>query len=94
MPRHYSCDPRDPSKTCTLKELQAMLAAVHDQGYTVVNVDWPVEASPDSLYEGFGAKDYWNVDPQLGTAADWDAFVARANWKTERRARVVSLISF
>ncbi len=64
----------------------------------MVNLDWPVEASPDSLYEGglnpssgfntnpntntkycsnlttdlgFGAKDYFKVDPLLGTDEDW-----------------------
>jgi hypothetical protein len=87
MPRHYSCDPLHPKKTCTLRELQQMLPSVQAQGYNVVNVDWPVEASPDSLYEGFGAKDYMNVDPALGTRADWLAFVGEAH---NRDLRVVA----
>jgi hypothetical protein len=57
------------------------------QGYSVINIDWPVDASPNSLYEGFGARDYWSVDPQLGTAADWLAFVDDAH---RRGLRVVA----
>lgn len=87
MPRHWSCNISTPNKTCTLRELTAMLPSVQEQGYTVVNIDWPVEASPDSLYEGFGAKDYWNVDPALGTDDDWTAFVADAH---ARGLRVVA----
>ena len=39
----------------------------------------PVEASPDSLFEGFGAKNFTNVDPKLGTPEEWLAFVADAH---------------
>ena len=79
MPRHYSCDRATPNATCTLRQLARLLPAVVEQGYSVVNVDWPVEAGPDSLYEGFGAKDYWSVDPLLGTQEDWAAFVGEAH---------------
>ena len=40
MPRHYSCNPATPGKTCTLRELERLLPSVKEQGYTVVNVDW------------------------------------------------------
>ena len=79
MPRHYSCDPATPNATCTLRQLQAMLPDVQAQGYSVVNVDWPVESGPDSLYEGYGAKDFRKVDPALGTTEDWLAFVSVAH---------------
>ncbi len=79
MPRHYSCDADTPNATCTLQQLTKLLPGVVAEGYTVVNVDWPVEAGPNSLYEGFGAKDYWRVDPLLGTTQDWLAFVGDAH---------------
>ena len=90
MPRHFSCSgdglvgsnssthEDDASKTCTLVDLKAMLPAVAAQGYNVVNIDWPVESGPDALYEGFGAKNFTNVDPLLGTVAEWDAFASAA----------------
>ena len=56
-------------------------------GYSVLNIDWPVESGPYSLYEGFGAKDFMSLDPLLGTDADWDAFVGEAH---ERGMMVVS----
>jgi hypothetical protein len=81
MLRRYSCDPTNLNArgVCSLREAaQRILPRLRSEGYTVVNVDWPVSASPDSLYEGFGAADYYKVDPLLGTDADWHAFVATA----------------
>ena len=80
MPRHYSCDPVRPNSTCTLSQLRALLRTeVKEQGYTVVNVDWPVESGPNSLYEGFGVKNYRNVDPLLGTVKEWHEFIDAAH---------------
>ena len=80
MPRHYSCDPTHaPNTTCTLKQLQALLPNIQSEGYSVVNVDGPIEAGPNSLYEGFGVKDYWKVDSKLGTTQDWLDFVDDAH---------------
>eukprot|EP00911_Craspedida_sp_UC1_P000125 UC1_evm2s98 len=79
MPRHWSCNTSTPNRTCTLSQLQRLLPSVRAQGYSVVNVDWPVYAGPDSLYEGFGARDYWRVDPALGTDEDWARFVSTAH---------------
>ena len=56
-----------------------MLPDLRESGYSVVNVDWPVHASPDELYEGFGILNISAVDPLLGTDADWAAY-GRASW--------------
>ena len=77
MLRHYTCSTRNA--TCTLRDAQAMLPGLRADGYSVVYIVWPVSASPDSLFEGFGAFDYMAVDPKLGTDADWDDFVAAAH---------------
>lgn len=80
MPRHFSCNEKHVNDdTCTLNDLKNMLPAVKKQGYSVVNVDWPIESGPDPLYEGFGVKDFYNVDPLLGTEEDWKAFVDAAH---------------
>ena len=81
MLRHYSCDPerQNTRGVCTFREAQAMLPTLQEEGYSVINIDWPVSASPDSLYEGFGAADYYKVDPLLGTVEDWHAFAAAAH---------------
>ena len=55
-----------------------MLPGFAALGYSVINIDWPVEAGPDSLYEGFGAKNFSAVDPLLGSDADWNALVHAA----------------
>ena len=80
MLRHYSCSPRRLNErgVCTFQEAQRMLPRLAQEGYSVVNIDWPVHASPDSLYEGFGATDYYQVDPLLGTIGDWHSFVSAA----------------
>jgi hypothetical protein len=81
MLRHYSCSPENLNERgiCTFREAQQLLPKLAQEGYSVVNIDWPVSASPDSLYEGFGATDYYKVDPLLGTEADWHSFVKAAN---------------
>lgn len=66
MPRHYSCSGSASKKTCTLVEIRGLLSDFQDQGFSVINIDWPVASGPDSLYEGFGASDYYSVDPLLG----------------------------
>ena len=81
MLRHYSCSPLTLNQrgVCNFREAQQLLPRLEQEGYSVVNVDWPVSASPDSLYEGFGASDYYRVDPLLGTTADWHAFTSTAH---------------
>uniref|UniRef100_A0A7S3TL01 Glycosyl hydrolase family 13 catalytic domain-containing protein n=2 Tax=Emiliania huxleyi TaxID=2903 RepID=A0A7S3TL01_EMIHU len=84
MPRHYKCA---ASATCTLPELQnVVLPQLEAAGYSVVNIDWPVHASPDALFMGFGIHSPYDVDPLLGTTAEWDAFVAEAH---ERGIKVI-----
>ena len=81
MLRHYSCSPERLNErgVCTFQDAQRLLPQLAQEGYSVVNIDWPVHASPDSLYEGFGATDYYQVDPLLGTTSDWHNFVAAAH---------------
>ena len=56
-----------------------MIPKLLDDGYNVINIDWPVDASPDTLFMGFGINKPYNVDPQLGTDADWAEFVGEAH---------------
>eukprot|EP00660_Eupelagonema_oceanica_P017298 gene17298-23469_t len=49
----------------TFKQVEAMLPQLDSAGYTVLNLDWPVEAGPVALYGGFGAKNFMNVEPSL-----------------------------
>jgi hypothetical protein len=49
MPRHFSCSTESPEETCTFKGIKDMLPEVQAQGYSVVNVDWPIESGPDPL---------------------------------------------
>jgi hypothetical protein len=52
MPRHFSCSGPLSNKTCTLVEIRGLLDDFQAQGYSVLNIDWPIDSSPDSLYEG------------------------------------------
>lgn len=81
MLRHYSCSPQHLNErgVCTFQDARRLLPQLAQEGYSVVNIDWPVHASPDSLYEGFGATNYYQVDPLLGTITDWHEFVATAH---------------
>jgi hypothetical protein len=94
MPRHYSCT-SSGKKTCTLPDIQVLLDGFEHQGFNVINIDWPVDSGPDSLYEGFGARDYFGLDPLLGSnphdnatvLAEWKALVSDIH---SRGMRVVS----
>ena len=109
MPRHYSCaSPHATSTstadanrsaaavhTCTLPQIRQLLDEFEQQGYSVLNIDWPVDSGPDALYEGFGARDYYAVDPLLASPgadnatvlAEWHALVRDAH---ARGMRVIS----
>ena len=50
MPRHFSCS-GSLNSTCTFSEIKDMLPEVQAQGYSVINVDWPIESGPDPLCE-------------------------------------------
>jgi hypothetical protein len=104
MPRHFSCSRRSNSnasrddtavQTCTLPEIRQLLDGFQQQGYSVINIDWPVDSGPDSLYEGFGARDYYTVDPLLGSNPQ-DRATVLSEWKAlvgdihSRGMRVVS----
>jgi hypothetical protein len=52
-----------------------------------VNIDWPVHAGPDALYEGFGIYNATAVDPLLGTDDEWAAFADEVH---RRGMRLVS----
>jgi len=78
MPRRYKCDPSSAS-SCTLQQLQGLLPSLKDEGYSVINIDWPVSAGPDRLFLGFGIYEPRQVDPRLGDDADWEAFVDAAH---------------
>jgi len=84
MPRRYKCA---ASATCHLTELTALLPSLQHSGYTVVNIDWPVHAGPDALYEGFGIYNATAVDPLLGTDDEWAAFADEVH---RRGMRLVS----
>ena len=76
MPRHYRCSPSSPAPgTCRFSDLQALLPSLQQSGYSVLNVDWPVHASPDTLFMGFGINQPYAVDPLLGSDADWARLV-------------------
>lgn len=80
MPRRYVCSPSSPPPgTCTLVDLRRMLPALQQQGYSVLNIDWPVHASPDALFQGFGIANATEVDPLLGSTDEWLAFVDAAH---------------
>ena len=101
MPRHYSCGaaggggPQTQTQTCTLPQIRGLLDDFQRQGFSVLNIDWPVDAGPDALYEGFGARDYYSVDPLLGSdpsdnataLTEWHALVGDIH---ARGMRVVS----
>jgi hypothetical protein len=68
----------------TLQDVQNNLATYRAQGYQVIDLDWPVSAGPTSIYNGFSASDYMNVDPRLAAPStdpdtDWTNFVAAAH---------------
>ena len=75
MPRRFRCSEHSRSPgICTLKELRGLLPSLQESGYSVLNIDWPVWAGPDQLYEGFGIYNATAVDPLLGNDDDWRAF--------------------
>ena len=41
MPRHYRCN---GTSTCTLNDIRRLLPHYAAMGYSVLNIDWPVEA--------------------------------------------------
>lgn len=55
----------------TFNYTRALLPNLTSSGYSVLNLDWPVKAGPVSLFGGFGAQDYYKVDPNLGSEQDW-----------------------
>lgn len=63
----------------SLDATAAMLPDIKALGYSVVNLDWPVMAGPVNLYGGFGPKDYYHVEPLIGTDDDWVKFVEAAH---------------
>lgn len=105
MPRRYRCSGAAAATTnngsgdsgaCTLKQLAALLPSLQADGYSVVNIDWPVWAGPDELYEGFSIYNATEVDPLLGTDDDWAAFVGEAHarrMRVRRRASTPSCTS-
>ena len=80
MPRRYACrEGSPPPGICTLQDLRKLLPSLRASGYSVLNVDWPVHAGPDALYEGFGIHNATAIDPLLGSDADWAALVDDAH---------------
>ncbi len=65
----------------TLNDIKGQLDTLKSNGYHVVNIDWPVQAGPVSLYGGFSASDFYHVEPSLGTDQDWLDFVSAAHSK-------------
>ena len=63
----------------TLNETAGMLPDFKSRGYSVINLDWPVMSGPVDLYGGFGPKDYYHVEPLIGTDEDWLNFVKVAH---------------
>jgi len=65
-----------------------IFSAAARKGYTVVNVDWAVEAGPLVLYGGFGAKDWMRVEPSIGGEPALRSLIATAH---ELDLKVISL---
>jgi glycosidase len=63
----------------SLARAELMLPELKANGYSVINLDWPVESGPVVLYGGFGARDYMQVEPSIGGEAAWRSFTAAAH---------------
>ena len=67
------------SENLSLDYVTSQLPTYQANGYSIINVTWPVKGGPIEIFNGFAASDFMEVDPRVGTSQDWTELLTAAH---------------